>query len=171
MCINCNIFCPISHSLCDILGIEKNKYGLATSSVTPLNDVYLHQLYPGTDISKEHENTQKLYAFLKQNELLDLIEKYDVVNRNVINYAFYQFFSFNTESITNIDDLLKSFKIPVELLCNSNDVERFKEYFKIVNYVQIEQIPVEKLLKFNVEKEDFIKDAELYGIKLLDEPF
>jgi hypothetical protein len=185
MCINCNLLCPISHGVCDILGIEKNKYGLASHALDTFNflliDILNHYRLHNLDsqfVLKEYAtpNERHLYRYLLENGLLSKIlelvqqdEYTNLVNRQVINFATYQYFDVHTlENLPDNYDIMNKLAIPAHLL--STNVDSLKKCLRPVKYTQVVPIPEDFYIKYNINKSSFYEQAEKYDIIMLDNP-
>jgi hypothetical protein len=174
MCINCNIVAPLSHKICDLLGVPRNRYGVVSNTfgtlvhlIIDINSNIKDGMYvkssPFLDI-----RGKELLKYMEDNDLLHYLLELctegvnhpTVVNRQVINYKYYTHF---TSNWTHDPDIVHQFKVPLQLL--TDEPERLTKCIGRVDFQQTTIIPEE-----TVQENRFTREAaDRYSISLLPE--
>lgn len=168
MCVNCNLVAPVKHSVCDLLGIEHNRYGFPASTMNTLESVL-------SCYKRGNQGPSKLGTYLAE-------KGYDVALREaargdgtigptdnaVINFVFSVYFHAETKEVPEEVFERMNERVPFELLSFSPSMLR--EHFKEVTYRQKKRIPRKVLESWKVSIEDIGEHCRLYGIGLLDDP-
>lgn len=173
MCINCNIPAPVKHYVCALLGIEKNKYGISSSSLDKLTHLFIMMKYEYRntwgDIGdlKQHLESRGFYDLLKEAAFADGIDKASPSDNSVYNYVFAGYFETDEKPVT--DEFVRSWTIPIELL--STRPEYVAERMYEIRYKQNRPIPRKVLESYKIKESDFLRNCKKYAFVLLDEPF
>ena len=174
MCINCNIIAPMNHDVCDVLGLERNKYGLSSRSMEHLMYFLINFKYEAYKIDPHIE---KLETFLKQEGLYEPLKEaaergkgdrgWGLVDNSLFNFVLARYFE-----ITNCtlgEGFFKSLKVPIELLTDAP--ERIGDRCFECTYEQILPIPRKVLESWKIGEAFVRETANKYDFKLLQEPF
>lgn len=168
MCVNCNLIAPITHEICDLLGIPRNVYGVRSNEL----DILQKLTYEPWPLKTADENVTKLHNYLVENKddngisLIQYIEKVsNVVEQHFINYVLMKYFVTNN-NWKPAPEIVDSFKVPAHLL--SSDPQMLRRCFGKTQYHQIELIPYNLIKKYKVTKDK----ADAYGIYVFpQQPF
>jgi hypothetical protein len=178
MCINCNLIAPISHGVCDILGLPRNIYGFTSRSLDILEflivdiayDAKIKQNHLGYDFVPKNLDSKclKLYTYLKENglynKIIDMVnsgkDKYvSTTDKTFVNYVLVKYFNIEWQ---NDETILDMFTIPLDLLASDSKI--LQQSIGTIKIVQKELIPLDILEKAKISKDD----ADAYGIVLLE---
>jgi hypothetical protein len=160
------------HVVCDLLGIEKNKYGLSSRALEHLLSLILNIQFDG-DVHNE-ASVKRLESFLKENGLYDNLKEtvktqaiYSPSDNTIYNFVLARYFERIDKELG--PEFFESWIIPAELL--SENVKYLPDLFFECKYIQKRQIPREVLKSWRIAEENFIAQCKEYHMELLDAPF
>jgi len=171
MCVNCDLTAPIKHYICDVLGIERNRYGAPASCMKHLEFFLTRYHY---DLPTK-ETPSPLQTYIKENGLFEQI--FVEINRDkqgagpmdlsIINFVLAGYFHIDTKDVPT--DLLDSLRIPIDKL--TDDPTYLRTCFSEVKYTQQSPIPRKVLANWKIDESYIRERAKMYDIQLLDDPF
>jgi hypothetical protein len=162
------LIAPVKHYACDILGIEKNTYGMVASQFSLFGNLCGRNLIEYLNNNNLHDDLKR--RIIEEDRLPSddyIVGTGTLVDNRTINYTLGIYFKLEKHEPVG-EEFLATWKIPLDLLCDRN-IFPAPHVFKI-KYVQIQPIPIGILERYKKSVADFIKDAERYDIQLLDEP-
>jgi hypothetical protein len=162
----------VNHYICELLGIEKNKYGIASSSLDKLSHLLIMMKYEfsnswdkAADL-KQHLDDRNLYDLLKEAMFADGINYAGPSDNSVYNFVYAGYFDTDETNVT--DEFIRGWAIPVQLLSSNPEYVNMRMFE--IRYKQNRPIPRKVIDSWAISELDFKSKCAKYAIELLDEP-
>jgi hypothetical protein len=164
MCVNCNLLAPVQHDICDLLGIPRNVYGVASNGLDVLSEVHSKvRVYREKVEDQLHGHAKLLHDYLVERAPEILRRFVGDGMHGVVDHSFVNFVCVKNFEVewTNEPEVVDTFKVPLELL--TTDPARLRRVIGRVAYRQVELIPEELVKRYKIRADG----ARDYGIVML----
>lgn len=165
MCIHCTMLCPISHAVCDLLGLPRNRFGMIPNTMDILNRI-IRRIRSGSE-ARRTDADFRLYQYLQRNGLwngfvCDVLQQdiYSAVDHHVINHKFGEHFE-----CVDAGELDVELSVPADMLSTRPDL--FRSKMRKTVFVQRSHIGRIKVNDMNTSYEEVGRWARTFDIQLL----
>lgn len=143
--INAVLLSPINHTICELLGIEKNCYGVVPKTMDVLAEL-IYYLKEGESSDSEDANLDQkrtnLLCYLQNKGLIDnLVNCEDIVDQTLVNNLTYTFFDFKYDKVDS--KIFDKFNIPIDLI--TTDPKSLKKCFGKLQVMQKKDVSIDDI--------------------------
>jgi hypothetical protein len=177
MLILYDFIAPMHHCVCDLLGVERNKYGIISNQALPiLSNLMFHikcAKIPDIELTHEAKNLKTflqktgMYSRFEESVLQEEFNAISPEDYSICNYVLYKYFDAKRTSLD--PSWHESLSVPFHLL--NEDPNNIYKYVFQTEYFQDKPIPRWILKRYHITEDYICTRAEHLGMKLLPEPF